>query len=75
MKTQENASLHRFHNLVAVSFTDTNTLYLTPELAQKLSDQLAIYAKDCNTTRFVNSQLNTVEITNVRIPEGYPVGF
>ncbi len=60
--TQRNASIHRFHNKVALSFSSTDQLYLTPEMALKLSEQLAIYAKDCQSTKFTSSQLNTVTI-------------
>lgn len=62
MNTEKHASLHRFSNKVALSFSSTKQLYLTPEMALKLSKQLEIYAKDCLTTKFTLSQLNTVNI-------------
>lgn len=61
--TEQNASLHRFNNKVALCFHSTHQLYLTPEMALKLAKELETFAKDVQTVKFTNSQLNTVEIT------------
>lgn len=61
--TQRAASIHRFGNKVAISFSDTGTLYLTPDMALNLAKELETFAKDCQNTKFTSSQLNTVNIT------------
>lgn len=44
MITQSHARIHRFHDKVAISFPDTETLYLTPEDAEALAHELAAFA-------------------------------
>ncbi|MBD3262638.1 MAG: hypothetical protein GF334_13375 [Candidatus Altiarchaeales archaeon] len=41
---QGRARIHRFHELVAISFSDTETLYLTPENAEAIGHELAAFA-------------------------------
>lgn len=62
MKTEENARLHRFNDNVALSFPSTTQLYLTPEMANQLGNELKRFAKNCKeskdwiATRNVNEQ-------------------
>lgn len=54
--------IYRFHDKVAVVTYDTETLYITPELARQFAEQLQIYAEDYETTKFSESPLGTTEI-------------
>lgn len=44
VKTQSFARIHRFHDKVAISFSDTDTLYLTSEDAEAIAHELATFA-------------------------------
>jgi hypothetical protein len=52
MKTQKTARLHRFHDLVALSFPDTEQLYLTAETALRLSTELRRFAKSVDQSQW-----------------------
>lgn len=45
MKNQDNVRLHQFNGSVAISFPDTKQLYLTPEMANQLANELKRFAK------------------------------
>ncbi len=62
MKQQKSARMHRFRDSVAISFDDTETLYLPPALARQLSEELARYAADVEAVRFTKSTLGTVNL-------------
>lgn len=48
MKTQERIRIYRFHDLVALSFDDTETLYIEPDNAKALARELKRFADECN---------------------------
>lgn len=59
METQKIARVYRFHDQIALSFTDTETLYLTPEMAEGLAKELNVFVKHSKgeswpVTRLVN---------------------
>lgn len=66
MRAQPTARIHRFHDQIAISFTDSvDTLYLTPEMAASLADELKHFAenstgKDWPATRIVDATGYTV---------------
>ena len=62
MKTNKNASIHRFHDQVAISFEGAGTVYLSPKMAKKIANQLNKYARDCEKINFSNSQLTTKDL-------------
>lgn len=53
MKTQTKARIHSFNNKVALSFPDTEQLYLTAEMANQLANELKRYAKNANTNQVI----------------------
>ena len=62
-KSQKTARLHRFNDKVALSFPSTQQLYLTPEMANQLANELKRFAKNCSekkaqwiTTRLVDAK-------------------
>ena len=61
MKQQKGHRIHRFHDTVALSLDDTETLYLSPQHALTLGMQLVEYACDIYQKPFAFSQLNTRE--------------
>jgi hypothetical protein len=62
MKKQKTARVHRFREMVAVHFTDTETLYLSPDLARQLAAELTRYALDCNSVAFSRSEIGTTNV-------------
>lgn len=63
-RTQKRISLHRFHDLVAFSTDETQTLYLTPEMARCFADRLQEFADDINECGFTDSLMPTADITD-----------
>lgn len=67
MNIQKKARIHKFHDLVALSFTDTKQLYLEPQDARILARELIRFANECGdkckwpTTRIVENGKATNE--------------
>ena len=61
---QESAELHRFHEKVALSFEDTHTLYLTPNMARLVAEALTQLADDCDAVKFTKSNISTLRFIN-----------
>lgn len=53
MKTQTSARLHQFRDTVALSFPDTEQLYLTPKMANQLANELKRFAKNANANDII----------------------
>lgn len=53
MKNQTSARIHQFRDLVALSFPDTKQLYLTPEMANQLGNELKRFAKNANANNII----------------------
>ena len=62
MNTQKNAYVARFGDKITIGFPDTNTLYLTADMALRLSAELAKFANDVRKTNYIASQLVPVKI-------------
>jgi hypothetical protein len=52
METTKNASVHRFHDMIALRVGNSATEYLTPEMARKLAVSLARFADDVEHRKF-----------------------
>ena len=52
METTKNASVHRFHDRIAVRIGMAATEYVTPEMARKLAVSLAKFADDVDRRKF-----------------------
>lgn len=63
-KANNRISLHRFHSYIAISFDDTNTIYLESQDGKQLSEQLKQFFHDIQSTKFTDSTLNTRIIYN-----------
>lgn len=59
MSAARYAQIHRFRDKVAMSLGTGETVYLTPEFARTLGQQLLRYADDCEARAFVDSPLGT----------------
>lgn len=55
MKTQTKIRLHRFGDYVAFDCNDTETLYISANLARQFARQLNKIAKSIETENFVDS--------------------
>lgn len=56
------ASVHRFHDKVAVYVGDGGTTYLSAKQAEALAKALRACAKSVKTEKFSESNFNTAEI-------------
>ncbi len=54
-KTQRCSSVHRFHDLVSLTLSDTKTVYLSREHAAQLGGVLASCAEDIQCCTYQNS--------------------
>jgi hypothetical protein len=59
MTTQSRARIHRFYDKVAISFPDTETLYLTAEDAEAIAHELAAFAVNiqCEGERWFSTRI------------------
>ena len=63
MEVQETFRMHRFRDTVAIHFSDTKTLYLTPAMAHTLGEFMQEFALDVHNTAFTDSALTTKTVT------------
>ena len=56
------ARIHRFHDLVGISFDGTEQLYLSHRTAEALGQLLIDYAEDVRERKFSNSDLETATL-------------
>lgn len=67
-QTQDKVRLHRFHDLVAIGFTDCpDTLYMTPEMADSLSRELRQFVKHSKGKDWIATR--TIDIRGKAITE------
>lgn len=58
MRAQEQARVHRFHDLIAISFTDsTDTMYITPKMAKTLASELRLFAKHSTGDKWPSTRI------------------
>jgi len=62
VKTQKSSRVHRFLDLIAIDFPDTETLYLTSGHAIRLRHILADYLDDIVKRSYGDSRLGVVEV-------------
>lgn len=63
MKTKLTANIYRFHDLVALSFDGTDTMYLTPAMAEALAGLLQKGANDVLRYAFTESKTQSLIVT------------
>lgn len=56
------ARVHRFRDSIAISIGDSETLYLSADMADQISEALEAYAADVRHASFTESQLASTEI-------------
>jgi hypothetical protein len=59
MKTQKRCRFHRLADTVAFDFDDTETLYVSEEMARKVAAQFLAIADDIAATRFSQSSVGS----------------
>jgi hypothetical protein len=62
IKATPTARVHRFRDLVAVSFPGLPTVYLTDAIADDLGAELLLFADDVRKSDFARSDLRSIDI-------------
>lgn len=63
VETSEKFRFHRFGDYVSFFTEKTETLYVSVEMAKKLSEQFSMYAEDIEQYKFSESDIGTLTIT------------
>lgn len=59
----KHAQIHRFGDCVAMFLSEGETVYITPQDAQKISKALNAAARDVKAHKFVNGTFRTAEFS------------
>lgn len=76
MHVQKQARIHRHHERIALDFTDTETLYLSPAMASTLAEELQLFVMNSRgdkwpVTRLINDAGQSVNESDGRHAHKY----